>query len=561
MNHRTPQIDYFALITRSVRIGTVVSFSFYCLLAIVSGTLIKSHESIMEEILLVSEARAEILRLDELLTMSAYMVATTGDPMWEARHHENAPRLDQAILRAEQFGGAPPDALNSIRLANEALLADERLVFTLARAGHLEESRRILSSDAYVTQKQAYTAGVSMIDAALAARVAEARLDVHRNHLVAILLFATSLITMLITGRTFTTHLSSLHTEHLRANLDVAQAQERAALVAMVADIGLLQGDQHVFHATKSAIRLVGLDLPADTPLTRSNLPPLLDAALTDTSDTPQMRDLTLEISDGQSVLIRGRVSRERFEVAIIDVSARVEAERAIRNFADSLEARVRARTAELEEHVARNRLLALQVTEAETAERRRISNLLHEDLQQYLVATRLHALSGAPVAELVHFVDSAIQVTRTLATDLAPPSADRDLTDAVSDVCALFRRWHRLDVNFEAFDKPETAQSHIDVCHSVVRELLFNVVKHTGGAKASVRLTSNGDTACIVVCDNGPGFDPKQPSGMGLPGIHHRISTIAGTLKIESRLGHGTQITIRIPLRVMPASDLRELN
>ena len=54
--------------------------------------------------------RGEIMRLDEVLTMSAQMAAATGDPRWEARYNQAAPdvgRRSQADLRT---GATPNDS-------------------------------------------------------------------------------------------------------------------------------------------------------------------------------------------------------------------------------------------------------------------------------------------------------------------------------------------------------------------------------------------------------------------------------------------------------------------
>jgi signal transduction histidine kinase len=459
-------------------------------------------------------------------------------------------RLDTALLHARQLDAAPNEAVTRLAEANDALLAYERSVFALARAGRLEESRAVLLGEGYAAQKHRYQEGVHAIDLALESRADEARLAAQQSRTLAATLFGASVLTMLVAGRTFSSRLSALREAHLRAEREAVQARERATLAAMVADIGLLHGGPTLFRGSASGLRLLGLDRPADTPLARSELPPALGAALAATTDLSQPLDLRLEMPDRRSLLVRGRASRDRFDVAIIDVTAQAEAERSIRRLADDLEARVRARTTELEEQVSHNRLLALQVAEAETAERRRVANLLHEDLQQHLVALRLHIVSGAPALQLEQIADRAIQVSRTLATDLIPASEDRDLADALADVCALFRRWHHLDVYFEARDRPQAVRAHIDICHSVVRELLFNVVKHAGGAKASVFLSSTEDAARVLVCDDGPGFDRDGPSGMGLPGIHRRTAAIGGSIRIDARPGQGARIEVRIPLQ-----------
>jgi signal transduction histidine kinase len=101
-----------------------------------------------------------------------------------------------------------------------------------------------------------------------------------------------------------------------------------------------------------------------------------------------------------------------------------------------------------------------------------------------------------------------------------------------------------------------------------VVRELLFNVVKHADTNEADVRLrpavpakpsdAQFSDAADvpgirIVVADEGAGFDvdamlAREPSGFGLPDVKRRIEFVGGSLEIESALGEGTVCTIDLP-------------
>jgi signal transduction histidine kinase len=88
-----------------------------------------------------------------------------------------------------------------------------------------------------------------------------------------------------------------------------------------------------------------------------------------------------------------------------------------------------------------------------------------------------------------------------------------------------------------------------VDISHSVVRELLFNVVKHADGAPVTVTLDAESGHAVIRVRDEGPGFDPAGPGGMGLAGIRHRVAALGGSLHVDTALGAGTAIEVRVPL------------
>ena len=54
---------------------------------------------------------------------------------------------------------------------------------------------------------------------------------------------------------------------------------------------------------------------------------------------------------------------------------------------------------------------------------------------------------------------------------------------------------------------------------------------------------------------DNGRGFDPAGTSeGNGLASMHMRAQKLGGTLDVSSPIGHGTSVTLRVPLDPNPA-------
>jgi PAS domain S-box-containing protein len=106
-----------------------------------------------------------ILRLDEVLTMSARMAAATGDPRWEQRYRRYDPQLDAAIAEAKALvpGGSSIAAIAGTDAANVKLVAMENRAFALVRAGHLNDAHAVLSSPAYETQKVLYSTGLDQV--------------------------------------------------------------------------------------------------------------------------------------------------------------------------------------------------------------------------------------------------------------------------------------------------------------------------------------------------------------------------------------------------------------
>ncbi|MFN9936449.1 MAG: hypothetical protein ACK536_09495, partial [Hyphomonadaceae bacterium] len=127
------------------------------LLAAASSWQFASYRDINTRQILFTEATGEINRLDEVLTMSALMNATTADPKWAKRYEENTPRLEAAIVKAMTIGPmGVKENLGEVDLANTKLVDLERLSFALAADGKKADALAILSSQDYANLKTTY---------------------------------------------------------------------------------------------------------------------------------------------------------------------------------------------------------------------------------------------------------------------------------------------------------------------------------------------------------------------------------------------------------------------
>ena len=124
----------------------------------------------------------DILRLDEVLTMSARMAAATGDLKWEARYHQHEPLIDAEV--AEVLKLSPPGVVAAIKAtenANLALVNLEHRAFELVRAGRQPEAAALLDSNQYALQKDIYSEGVEKTKRAIAKEANDAYEDQQRE--------------------------------------------------------------------------------------------------------------------------------------------------------------------------------------------------------------------------------------------------------------------------------------------------------------------------------------------------------------------------------------------
>lgn len=76
-----------------------------------------------------------------------------------------------------------------------------------------------------------------------------------------------------------------------------------------------------------------------------------------------------------------------------------------------------------------------------------------------------------------------------------------------------------------------------------VFKEMITNIVRHSGATRADVRMILAADgTLRVTVQDNGRGFDPGGPGGNGTRNIGRRIAALGGTATLQSAPGNGTR-------------------
>lgn len=243
-------------------------------------------------------------------------------------------------------------------------------------------------------------------------------------------------------------------------------------------------------------------------------------------------------------------------------------------NWAERLEEQVLERTGLAEKRAEDLRLLASQITTAEERARRKVAQVIHDDIQQILIAAKMRLPHGKD--ELVTpdelevvsgLLDRGLAQARSLVSELSPPVLhDGEFDKALAWLAEHMGQTHRLTVELKAEGDLEGLEEGLGtLLFNVVRELLFNVVKHSGITEATVSAREDGDMIEVEVRDSGKGFDVAsrngEQAGFGLFSIEERISAFGGTLDIDSAEGKGSRFVIRLPLlrRNVPSRGAKE--
>jgi PAS domain S-box-containing protein len=215
-------------------------------------------------------------------------------------------------------------------------------------------------------------------------------------------------------------------------------------------------------------------------------------------------------------------------------------------------------------------RTLASALTIAEQEERHRISQVLHDDLQQRLFAIRaqlsflLEAFTSDNVQPDVQFsvdqvqswLSEAINITRNLSVDISPSVLQGDgISEAIVWLSSRMKEQYGLQLDVQIKNDLRHLPDHMRVTlFQAVREMLFNVVKHSGTLQATVLLEKLDGDGCITIWDSGNGFDAKTimvdpQSTHGLMIVRDRLNLVGGVLDVDSLPGDGTRVKIEFPL------------
>ncbi|MEJ2691387.1 MAG: histidine kinase [Deltaproteobacteria bacterium] len=215
-------------------------------------------------------------------------------------------------------------------------------------------------------------------------------------------------------------------------------------------------------------------------------------------------------------------------------------------------------------------RRLTLELSQTEQRERQRLATILHNDLQQILVAMRLRLekltssvhTSGKSniLKDLNDLLGQAVSTTRNLASELRPPILNNaNILESLRWLANWIEKRFGFSVQLSLREDLQTdklADEAVVILFDAARELLFNVVKHAGVKDVSLVLDIvDHDYLLLCISDKGSGIDAKQleerlakPSGLGLASIRDRLKLLGGRLALKSAEGQGFHAEILIP-------------
>jgi signal transduction histidine kinase len=244
------------------------------------------------------------------------------------------------------------------------------------------------------------------------------------------------------------------------------------------------------------------------------------------------------------------------------------------------LEDQARLQYAEVAEARTQLKELSARLVQAQEEERRSLSRELHDEVGQALsaVLVELHNLSAGiavrseeqsrrHVETIKGLVEGTVRVVRNMALLLRPSMLDDlGLIPALkwqARECSKSTSMHvTVDVAVSAeLESDELPDEYKTCIYRVVQEALHNSARHSRATTVRIRVQQGPDRLLLNIQDDGQGFDARHTKGLGLLGIQERVTHLGGTCDVQSQPGHGTKLSVELPITKDNLKDNREEN
>lgn len=120
----------------------------------------------------------------------------------------------------------------------------------------------------------------------------------------------------------------------------------------------------------------------------------------------------------------------------------------------------------------------------------------------------------------------------------------------------ALRAAGRRVSVERGSVDPTTVSTGLQQTAFRIAQEALTNVVRHTEGAGALVRVSTTDGSLVVSVEDDGPVLAAPPREGNGLHGMRERVAAVGGTLDIAPRPRGGLSVRAVLPLPRDPGAD-----
>jgi len=286
---------------------------------------------------------------------------------------------------------------------------------------------------------------------------------------------------------------------------------------------------------------------------------------------------------------IRSNTAHQLAGFAVVGISPRLQFDESYRNFLDLVSTQISISIANARAY-EEERKRAEALAEIDRAKTTFFSNVSHEfrtpltlmlgPLQDLLsrgeslppAVTQQLELVNRNGARLMRLVNTLLDFSRIEAGRVRAVYQATDVAAFTAELAGVFRTaTERAGLRLEIECRPtkEVAYVDRDMWEKIVLNLISNAFKFTFDGEIAVSLSQVGHTAELRVRDTGIGIPSEEiprlferfhrvpntrsrtheGSGIGLALVYELVKLHGGSMRVESKLGHGTTFVVSIPL------------
>jgi signal transduction histidine kinase len=196
--------------------------------------------------------------------------------------------------------------------------------------------------------------------------------------------------------------------------------------------------------------------------------------------------------------------------------------------------------------------------------ERNRLARELHDSVSQKLFGIVLTAEAAgtlldqepggarAQLGRLQELAREAMEELRSLIFELRPVSLEGEgLATTLRKHVDVLRRVYGRDIEMRVAGTPQLPPAAESEAFRIAQEALQNALRHSDAGRVEVGLEAREGGVALIVADDGVGFDAAAPGlrsrRLGLTSMEERARALGATLRIDSRPGEGTTISLEV--------------
>lgn len=207
------------------------------------------------------------------------------------------------------------------------------------------------------------------------------------------------------------------------------------------------------------------------------------------------------------------------------------------------------------EERLKYRNNLAQEVFNAQEAERKKLGEELHDNINQLLGVVKLYiehaqvnpAAKDEMLKKCAEYLKEVINEIRALSRSLISPTlTDIGLIESINEMKESLQQTRaiHIEVDHQGFSEKSLSDAQKMMVYRITQEQLNNILKHSKAEHVDIALRQNGTKVQLMIQDDGVGFDvSRKTNGLGLKNIRHRLELFNGNMYVESAPSHGCKL------------------